>query len=232
MTRPRNWGPPLLVLVLLALSAPGCLRLSAPDEFACGADSDCAPNEKCPFLQSTCKPKDWCLDNSHCDELQACRAGHCVAAQCSSGNVTACNGYRCENGACLTSCLVDSTCQPGFVCNDQFQCVALGNLSDGKACKQWTECASRNCCGPNGQTTCRERCAAVGETCGTGEDCLSGYCCANAAPTLSCSATPCRNLFCVVESDCGEGWCVAGNCEYELLHRPERFRAQDLYGYG
>jgi hypothetical protein len=97
--------------------------------FACGASA----------CNTTCKTDADCASGAHCDK------GVCIGAtqaECkddetldeADGGTKNCGAYKCELGACATSCLSNTDCAKNATCSDK-KCVAPPGSSGGCGCR-------------------------------------------------------------------------------------------------
>mgnify|MGYP003594644669 CR=1 FL=1 len=115
----------------------------------------------------------------------------------------------CDRGVCVSRCLPELGCLPGFVCSTRGTCVEAacatqtcpaGQVCRGGACR--APCEGAVC--PRGQVCRQDRCldACAGLTCDSDQVCVAGVC----QPRC-----PCRR--CAANETCGsDGICVANDC--------------------
>jgi hypothetical protein len=165
-----------------------------------------------------------------CDGAGACGA---------TGSPSACAGYLCRTGACLTACAVDTDCAPGHVCSNR-SCVPGTKKANGGACLAGGECLSgncvdRTCCGSVSCGACQS-CANPAGACqpvAAGTACGPGACSADGNSTVtpacnaagqcnpgspvSCGNYKCSNgtcpTSCASDADCAVGRCRGFHCK-------------------
>jgi hypothetical protein len=172
-----------------------------------------------------------CIDNSACDEGQACVAEECVAVDCL--NSEACGiGQFCDprNYVCRDGCEGDSDCLAGQECNSQtLECVDSACRSSELDCQVGQKCdeVTGQCFEVNG--LCEQRCdgtVAGNGGCGGSQSCeifIQNFeACKN---NNDCSgAESCDEFYvsyCTTQSECPSGatcdtW--LGLCSMAVCH--------------
>ncbi len=192
-----------------AVSCGACFNYCKSTNAACRAGTCvCAPGEK--DCAGNCKPV--LADPSHC--------GDCARA-CATGQ-------KCENGACVAACVMDTT----NACHDA-KCWNLTTDREhcGAACKrcdQTQQCVSGTCSCPVGTVACGAKCidlsrdlancGACGKRCAVGEDCKASVCdCQNGLTRCGGNCTALADDFAncgACDAACAPGQvCSKGKCE-------------------
>ena len=89
-------------------SVEGCVYENVPDGLSCQA----------PFCQS---------------ETELVAAGECVSGACAAGAVIDCAPFRCDTGACLTTCESDEACADDAYCNEVGECSTENRAPEADA---------------------------------------------------------------------------------------------------
>jgi hypothetical protein len=130
----------------------------------------------------------------HCDGMGACD-------QSQNGS---CDAYVCGATACLTACIADLDCAPGFVCRSG---ACLTVRANGESCRAAVECASGNCtegvcCAASACPRCSS-CALPGR---------QGSCQPVPAGT-ACGVTNCANASLMTYTCDASGACVTATAD-------------------
>lgn len=186
-------------------------------ELECVRATDCGVGESC--VNNSCKaPREdaECSSNNPCPSGQECRNFACVAAdvpecttrsECPSGNLcidgdcveaaescvfnSECDGGRCVDGQCRSTCSDNSECANGEQCR--------AGLCDPVECQRSADCAAGNICV---DAQCFDTCNAA-----TGVGCEAGYACNGNG---YCEVDP--NVECRSNAECGDQICENGAC--------------------
>ena len=70
---------------------------------SCRSDSECAPGSACDTTQGQCAGA-----TNQCSDAYSIKTPN--------GQISSCNGYRCQAGACLSTCAQPSDCAAGYAC--------------------------------------------------------------------------------------------------------------------
>ncbi len=175
-------------------------------------------------------PSDACIDNSACDEGQACVAEECVTVDCLDS--TACGiGQFCDprNYVCRDGCESDGDCLAGQECNSQtLECVDSACRSSELDCQVGQKCdlVTGQCFDYPG-SICEKSCdiGSFSDTCGNGSSCeffITGSTCdtdGQCAGAANCDQFIVQEN-CNNDSDCPTGstcdwlygYCIQGYC--------------------
>lgn len=171
-----------------------------------------------------------CIDNSACEEGEACLAEECVAVECLDS--AACGiGQFCDprNYICIEGCESDGDCLAGQECNKQtLECVDSACRSSELDCQVGQKCdkVTGQCFDFPG-SLCDERCDIgdlwgscsgnasceffiTGETCKNDSQCAGAATCDDFIVQEGCS----NNSQCPTGSECDTFWgyCTQGYC--------------------
>lgn len=184
---------------------------------ACHDNTDCASALCLPYTDGYCTSD---CSKTACATGEICRqtGGFSFCFQPCTGAMDCRSGYQCFQGACVAACQRDADCGKGYGCT-QGVCTELPGAPLGSACKEDTDCASRDC-DPN-TSTCKKGCASESD-CASGETCWKnpvdtdddGYTDAVhpvCAPRRD-EATAAPDAACESDDDCVQGQCNLGRC--------------------
>lgn len=209
---------PWMTLLLLAISAPGCIK-TAP---ACASTVECEEGLAC--VEEECRPVEClasedCAINNFCDRSYKCVEGCESADDCLAGEE--CNSGECVSFGCRDTQL---DCQYGEFCDTTTgECYQ----AEENYCKSCDVGASPTCSSDGIQGACFAD--LNGEDCVTDRDCPTGYRCDNfgagvgfACHTDACALecnprdeSPCPRGFDCIDGQDGNFYC-AGSCPWLL----------------
>lgn len=163
----------------------------APAEAECSSNKPCPSGQECRNFACVAANVPECTTRTDCASGELCIDGNCEAAAVACVFNAECDGGRCVDGQCRSTCSEDSQCANNERCR--------AGLCEPLECRRSADCGAGEICV---DAQCFDTCvASTGIGCDAGYKCNNnGYC--DVDPTIECRSN----------AECGDEICQAGTC--------------------
>lgn len=170
-------------------------QCQGPQGAECDASKACGAGQTCRDFKCVDASQPQCVTQDDCRNNQACVDGVCEAAPVACVFNEECDGGKCVNGTCASSCSANADCGALEVCR-QGLCEAV-------------ECRASSDCGA-GQVCVNAQCE---QGCNKNIPCAAGYTCSSTTEARGYCKVD-TNVECRNTAECArDEVCNAGKCE-------------------
>lgn len=157
----------------------------------CDSNNPCPSAEDCRNFQCVPANQPECATRTECNSGELCIDGDCVASAETCVFNAECDGGRCVDGQCRSTCAADSECTSNERCR--------AGLCEPLECRRSADCGAGEICV---EAKCHDTCnPSNGVGCETGYLCnANGYCDVD------------TNVECRSNAECGDEICESGAC--------------------